>query len=115
MAYMYTGAFPQYYDQPKWDLDTQYSSTIAAPGFSVIGGYGDSAMATLNNNSWSSCTFPTGEQCATNAWPRFALPLSLDWYGNKMGQYIFNASVDSSIAFTDPWNDLVLQVPVKCK
>ena len=102
IAYVYSGAFYQYYKNPDWEFKTQYNTTLTAPGFSIIGGYSDAAMA--NAMTGNSCTFPTYNMTCNSAWPADSSNLTLGYYGD-LDAFNFNATGNSTLVFNETWYD----------
>jgi len=76
------------------------------PGFSIIGGYNDAAMATTHDTN--RCTFPKyDELCKTPTSQNF----SLSYYGPDLKAFHLDTS---GMTFGNSWDDLVLQVNVSC-
>jgi len=106
------GAMVEWYYDAEWEFKTYYNTTLTAPGFSILGGYADAAMA--NALTANSCTFPTDNMTCNSAWPTDASDLTLEFYGD-LDAFQFNATDDSTLTFNETWYDLVLQVNVNCK
>jgi len=111
LAYLLTGALPAYYHHPTWELSTQYNTTLNAPGFSIVGGYEDSAMAAMYDSN--RCTFPQYDKpCEETTWPSKSASFSLAHYGPDLSAFHLDAP---NITFDNTWDDLVLQINVSCK
>lgn len=122
-AYLYHGALPAY-EEPKWELDTGYSSSLAAPGFALFGNYNDAASAIFSdvfNASWTKCYFPqwsndSAYACNTR-FPNSSAQLESGSYGQPV-YFAFNPTSTANapaITYANGTNQLLLQAgPVSC-
>jgi hypothetical protein len=112
MWYIYAGAFHDFYDSPNWKLSTAYNTSVAMPGFAVVDGYNDAAMAKMTNRT-TRCTFPSWDQ-PCRGWNQDMVNLSLSHYG-QLSAYTLDTADKAVQSFNSTWNDLVLQIGVNCK
>lgn len=133
LLYIVAGAFPQFYTRPEWHFGAYYTQTLTVPGFAIVGGDYDAAMANMIGGH--SCTFPSNDTTCNSAWQFSPSELTLDHPSNDTRYYSawpsspseltpehygeleilqFNA-MGSSFVFNESWYELSLQTIVNCK